>query len=99
MKHMKAHASSLLSEGDSRLFELLEEYKKKGGDFGEEAKEDFRQALAKRLENPPEPDPVETAEFYRTGLLRLLEEVKRHSLRIKKKAVSRLKGSTGRIIE
>ena len=77
MKHAKTHASSQLSEGDRRLFELVEGYKKNGGDFGDEAKLGFRQALAERLKNPPEPDPAEMVEFYRTGVLRLLNDIQK----------------------
>ena len=77
MKHAKTHASSQLSEGDRRLFELVQEYKKYGGDFGDEAKLGFRQALAERLKNPPEPDPAEMVEFYRTGVLRLLNDMQK----------------------
>ena len=77
MKHAKTHASSQLSEGDRRLFELVQEYKKNGGDFGDEAKLGFRQALAERLKNPPEPDPAEMVEFYRTGVLRLLNDMQK----------------------
>ena len=77
MKHAKTHASSQLSEGDRRLFELVEGYKKNGGDFGDEAKLGFRQALAERLKNPPEPDPAEMVEFYRTGVLRLLNDIRK----------------------
>ena len=77
MKHAKTHASSQLSEGDRRLFELVEGYKKNGGDFGDEAKLGFRQALAERLKNPPEPDPAEMVEFYRTGVLRLLNDMQK----------------------
>ena len=77
MKHAKTHASSQLSEGDRRLFELVEGYKKNGGDFGDEAKLGFRQALAERLKSPPEPDPAEIIEFYRMGVLRLLKDIER----------------------
>ena len=88
MKHAKTHASSQLSEGDRRLFELVEGYKKNGGEFGDEAKLGFRQALAERLKSPPEPDPAEMVEFYRTGVLRLLKDMNKQK-RTRKKSLDK----------
>ncbi len=77
MKHAKTHAEPQLSEGDRTFFKLLEAYRENGGDFGEEAKEGFRRALAERLKNPPELNRKETIEFYRAGVLNILREIKK----------------------
>ncbi len=84
MRNRKVHIVPFMSRDDKKLFDLVEDYKQNGGTFGEEAQAAFRSVLAEKLRNPPKADPAETAEAYRTFLLRLLEFATAPGPRLKK---------------